>query len=421
MDSMLLLSLMAALCPGRSRAIYVNHQLQAQSTAWGEQVAAACARLDISCIVQNVIVARGNLENQAREARYRAYQQHLKPHDVIVLAHHQQDQAETVLLRLLSGTGVTGLSAMKMLDQRYEMPIWRPMLGLSREQIGQWSEQLKLDFVHDPSNIDTHYDRAWCRQTLWPVLTRRFPKMQQAIGRTSILMQDAETILQEVLQQDLQVCGHAGQLELAQLQLRSKARQRQLLSFWMKGEDLYRPSLDMVERLQQEVIYAQADAQAALHWNRNYYVRYRGWLYRLTQEEYQAEKTMPVPVQQSFFANFSHDYALASGHYCIQRQEWGLSNHLLGQELTLTPRQGGEKIHLAGRVGSWPLKKAIQEAQIFPWQRHQIQILSRDNVMLGVFTPKGFWLAQSAYCERGGWQPVLITQHTHNVNDEHCT
>ena len=71
-------------------------------------------------------------------------------------------------------------------------------------------------------------------------------------------------------------------------------------------------------------------------------------------------------------------------------------------------RQGGEKIHLYGRIGAWPLKKAIQEAQIFPWQRHRIQILSIDNVMLGVFTPKGFWLVESAYCEVGGWQPNLI-------------
>jgi len=81
----------------------------------------------------------------------------------------------------------------------------------------------------------------------------------------------------------------------------------------------------------------------------------------------------------------------------------------LKQNLVLTSRQGGERIHLYGRVGAWPLKKAIQEAQIFPWQRHQIQILSRDNVMLGVFSPKGFWLAQSEYVEQGGWQPSLIS------------
>ena len=87
----------------------------------------------------------------------------------------------------------------------------------------------------------------------------------------------------------------------------------------------------------------------------------------------------------------------------------GLSPLLLGKKLQLTLRQGGEKIHLYGRVGSWPLKKAIQQAHIFPWMRHTIQILSIDNVMLGVFTPKGFWLAQSEYCVEAGWQPTLIS------------
>jgi len=86
--------------------------------------------------------------------------------------------------------------------------------------------------------------------------------------------------------------------------------------------------------------------------------------------------------------------------------------------LYLRQRKGGEKIHLYGRVGHWPLKKAIQEAQIFPWTRHTIQILSTDNVMLGVFTPKGFWLAQSAYCEAGGWLPISVSS-TLEFNDEH--
>ena len=100
---------------------------------------------------------------------------------------------------------------------------------------------------------------------------------------------------------------------------------------------------------------------------------------------------------------------VAAGKFRIESQTIGLSPKLLGRELRLIKRQGGEKIHLYGRVGHWPLKKAIQEAQILPWLRHTIQILVVDNVMLGVFSPKGFWLAHSDYVEHGGWQPVLIS------------
>ncbi|KAF5295385.1 hypothetical protein FQR65_LT19903 [Abscondita terminalis] len=211
---------------------------------------------------------------------------------------------------------------MKSKDQREQLTIWRPLLDISREQICQWVQQLQIAYVNDPTNLDTQYDRAWCRHELWHILQSRYPKMQQALARTSYLMQDANEILNEVLQQDLSFCGNEEKLDLIKLKQLSLARQRQLLSTWMKGQDTYRPAFEMVQRLQDE-------------------------------------------------------------------------------KLTLKPRLGGEKIHLYGRIGAWPLKKAIQEAHIFPWMRHTIQILSVDNVMLGVFTPNGFWLAQSEYCEIG--------------------
>ena len=100
---------------------------------------------------------------------------------------------------------------------------------------------------------------------------------------------------------------------------------------------------------------------------------------------------------------------VAAGTFKIESQAIGFSSQLLGRELNLLKRLGGVKIHLYGRVGHWPLKKAIQDAQILPWLRHTIQILVVDNVMLGVLSPKGFWLAHSDYVEHGGWQPVLIS------------
>ena len=177
----------------------------------------------------------------------------------------------------------------------------------------------------------------------------------------------------------------------------------------MKGQDRYRSSFEMVERLRYEVVESKSDAQAALHWNQYYYVRYQQKLFRLSAEEYLADKNQLDTLITTIQVQFNQSIHVLSGQYSIEPAQIGLSASLLGKALNLVLRQGGEKIHLHGRVGSWPLKKAIQEAQIFPWQRHTIQILSIDNVMLGVFTPKGFWLAQSEYCEVGGWQPNLIS------------
>ena len=409
MDSMLLLHLISYLSPEKIRAIYIDHQLQAMSADWGQFVSDQCTALNIPCIVEPVEVQAGNLEHQARTARYQAYLKHLKPNEILVLAHHQQDQAETLMLRLLSGAGVQGLAAMKSVDTREQFTIWRPLLDISREQICQWAVQLNVQNIHDPTNLDIHYDRAWCRHELWSVLQNRYPKMQQALSRTSYLMQDADEILQQVLQQDLELCGTATELDLKKLAQLSTARQRQLLSAWMKGQDIYRPSFEMVKRLLHEVITSKSDAQAALHWNQYYYVRYQQKLYRLSPEEYLAEKNQSHISEQTVCLELGQKITLLSGKYLAETAKIGLSASLLAKKLNLVMREGGEKIHLYGRVGAWPLKKAIQEAQIFPWQRYRIQILSIDNVMLGVFTPKGFWLAQSEYCEVGGWQPNLIS------------
>ena len=411
MDSMLLLHLMSTLFPQQVRAIYIDHQLQTANASWGQFVAAQCLQLQIPCIVQTVQVERGNLENQARQARYQAFLQHLKPNEILVLAHHQQDQAETVLLNLFSGSGVSGLAAMQAIDIRDQLTLWRPLLDLSRQQIEQWSSQLQLDYVTDPTNYDIHYDRAWCREVLWPVLENRFAKMQQAITRSSRLMQDAEEILSEVLAQDWQHCGDEQQLKLEALAQLTPARQRQLLSAWIKGQGQYRPPLAMVERVQHEVIAAKTDAQAALHIAPFYYVRYQHVLYRLAEQQYWAQQQSLTTTAIAF--QLQQSVQLAAGQFIPQTMTVGLAMSLLGQPLQVSARQGGEKIHLHGRVGRWPLKKAIQAAQIFPWQRHQIQILSKDDVMLGVFTPKGFWLAQSDYCEVGGWQPKWLDVSLH--------
>ena len=407
MDSMLLLHLMSHLFPKRIRAIYIDHQLQDVSPQWGSFVQEQCYVLDVPCVIQAVDVDTGNVESQARSARYAAFQKHLLANEILVLAHHQQDQAETVLLRLLSGAGIHGLAAMQSIDIREKFTIWRPLLALSRQQIELWAAEMQLRNIQDQTNFDTSYDRAWCRAELWPILEQRFPKMQQALARTSYLMQDAETILADVLTQDWASCGNASVLNLTSFRQLSAPRQRQLLSAWMKGEDLYRPAFDMVQRLFDEVIESKVDAQAALHWNQFYYVRYQQQLFRVSKAEYLAEQFQTI---ESIEQRFSLDqaYALASGKFRIETQKYGLSSALLEQPLQIKPRLGGEKLHLYGRVGAWPLKKAIQSAQIFPWQRHTIQILSIDNVMLGVFTPKGFWLVESAYCEAGGWQPNLI-------------
>ena len=390
MDSMLLLCLLHCLFPQRVRTVYVNHQLQPDNDAWATFVQNFCEQHNIPYLIKKVQVTKGNLEAQARHARFNAFQQTICSKEILVLAHHQQDQAETFLLRLFSGAGVSGLKAMKKIAVKENVKIWRPLLDVPREKIEQWIEQDSIPYVTDQTNFDEHYDRAWARHTLWDVIKTRFPKMQTAITRTAGLMQDADEILYEVLQQDFKCCGNENSLNIQALNDLTPARRRQLLSWWLKTE--YRPSLDTVERLQNEVMYARMDAQAQLFVKPFWYVRYQGKIYRLTEQQ---KNPKLCEIERFDCQNI------------LLNQKYGLSKALLKEKLLLHPRIGGERVHLQGRVGTWPLKKAIQEAQIFPWQRHQIQILKKENVILGIITPQGFWLAQSDYCVPNGWLPKL--------------
>ena len=405
---MLLLRLMSEIFPNRVRAIYIDHQLQSLSEGWGHFVDDICRQWNIECVVEKVNVAEGNLENSARIARYAAFKKNKKDDEILVLAHHQQDQAETVLLRLFSGAGVTGLSAMKAWDMRQDLTIWRPLLNISREKIELWAQQLNVPNIQDPTNEDTHYDRAWCRQELWPLLNTRFPRMQEAVVRASSLMQDADEILQEILAQDIQYCVVNGVVDVSLLNTLSIPRQKQLLSAWIKGELAYRPSYDLVQRVMNEVIHARQDAQAYVLYQPFYITRYQGKLYRVHEQTFKAVTISNIAQSLDIKLTDNQPNRVASGDYEICEHEIGLDWNILEKQLKLQSREGGEKIHLYGRVGSWPLKKAIQNSQICPWLRHTIQILLLDNVMLGVFTPQGFWLAESKYCVKNGWQPKLI-------------
>lgn len=406
---MLLLHLFYCLFPHRIRIIYVDHQLQDVSAEWGRMIQAHCIERGISCVVAPVQVKQGNLESEARQARYEAFSQHIQNDEVLVLAHHEQDQAETLLLRLLSGAGVSGLAAMKEIDMHQGVVRWRPLLSCSRQQIATWVKQWNIFFVDDPTNLDTHYDRAWARSTLWPVLLERFPQMQSSVARTAGLMQDAEEILADVVANDLKRCMTQNILDLTVFKQLSLPRQRQLLSIWLKADNVYRPNYAQVERIQKEVIDSRKDAQAALFCKPFWYVRFQGKVYQLKNEIYLAKQYDLTTSEQLIQFDISSQVELLSGEFDVGYvKNMGLSNQLLSQPLKLVQRVGGEKIHLFGRIGHWPLKKAIQQAEIFPWLRHRVQILQSDDVILGVFTPNGFWLAQSTFCQKGGWLPKLV-------------
>lgn len=385
------------------RVIHVDHDLQAPSSDWAKQVATQCDALNIEVIVKKVKVANGNLENEARNARYAAFREVIAPDEVLVLAHHQQDQAETVLMRLLNGSGVSGLAAMRELQTQDQLTIFRPLLNIARDEIHQYAVSHNLQWVDDPANHDLSFDRVVMREKVWPLLASHWDGFEAAMARTAGLMADAESVLKEQGEVDLAATQRAdGSLYIPAVSALSDARVRWLLARWMQGDAQYAPPLSRVEAIR-AMMTARIDAMPQVIWQADttghcnfQFRRYQDQLYRLPLE-------LPQADTQTIVFSISQTLVLATGHWHVAEMENGLPLSWLGQALRLRPRREGELLHLNGRVGHWPLKKLLQSLRLPTWQREQVQILETlDGQPLALLSSKGFWVTAQA-AESSGW------------------
>jgi tRNA(Ile)-lysidine synthase len=376
------------------RVVHVDHDLQAPSAAWAQQVVAQCEALAIDVIVKKVSVAAGNLENEARNARYAAFRAVIAPDEVLVLAHHQQDQAETVLMRLLSGSGVSGLAAMRVVQTQDALTIFRPLLHTARDEIHQFAIHHALQWVDDPANDDLSFDRVVMRQKVWPILAEHWQGFEAAMVRTASLMADAESVLIAQGERDLATTqGADGSLNIEQVLELPEARVRWLLARWMQGDQQYAPSLSRVDAVRQ-MMHARRDATPQVIWQTErgdlQFRRYQGQLYRLPLE-------LPLAVMQTLVFSMSQTLGLATGQWCVESLANGLSLSLLDETLRLRPRREGELLHLNGRVGHWPLKKLLQSLRLSPWQREQVHILETlEGQPLALISAAGFHVTKQA-------------------------
>jgi len=253
---------LAALCqqlyldgqlPFLPQLLHVNHGLQAANSEWAQQVKDWADSHNMPCLVLSVQID-GKDEQAARNARYGAMMQIMNKGDVLILGHHGDDQAETVLMRLLNGAGVHGLGGMRAWTQKYSQGIepaqqsiylWRPWLSVSREQITTYAKTTGLDYIDDPTNVidsvnvqaneDSHAkaygdgdnqshanfaefnDRAWLRSVIMPQLQARFSQASTAIMRSSQLLQEASTIVTVQAEQDIESCLYQATLKPQQL------------------------------------------------------------------------------------------------------------------------------------------------------------------------------------------------------------
>ncbi|MDY6978260.1 MAG: tRNA lysidine(34) synthetase TilS [Pseudomonadota bacterium] len=365
-------------------AIHINHRLSDQADDWAEHCRRICAALELP-LAEVTVHAHPRLgespEAAAREARYNAWRELLQAGEGLLLAQHQDDQAETLLLQLLRGSGPKGLAAMPPVIDFAAGWLGRPLLGQSRAALRRYAREQGLEWIEDPSNFDTDLDRNYLRHELLPVLQARWPSASLTLSRAARHQAEAGQLLEELAAQDYILCQseHAECLRLAPLQALSPARQRNLLRYWLASvRQLPLPDSTHLNRILDEVLYAAPDAQPQVAWTGAQVRRYASELYALS--------TRPAP--DCGDAGW-HDWdplrqpRLTLAGRVLEAEPavgQGLSRQQVeAHGLQVGFRQGGEWCRPAGRGHRHELKKLLQEWRVPPWQRAEIPLIRIDE------------------------------------------
>ncbi|WP_285409702.1 tRNA lysidine(34) synthetase TilS [Pseudomonas sp. FR229a] len=403
LDSTVLLHLLATLAKTESlpalSAIHIHHGLQAAADAWPQHCQAVCDALNVSLEVERVTVKGGaSLERAARDARYAAFNSLTQTSEVLLTGQHRDDQAETLLFRLLRGAGVRGLGGMPQQRPVGKGMLVRPLLDVSRAELESYAQTHQLRWIEDPSNQDRQFSRNYLRHQIMPVLTERWPQAQASMARTAAHLREAQGLLDELAQIDLAQAETSHEfdwlgvpsLALAPLAALSDARQRNALSHW----------LEPLTRL--------PDAD---HWS--------GWI---DLRDASADAAPIWRLADGELHRSAGRIWWLSGHWlrlAVIGADWQTPTSALrladngrvmfhGQApfgpLRIAYRQGGEVMQLAER-GSRDLKRLLNERAVPAFVRGRLPLLFRGEELLAVANLSGLdgqmhegWALQ--------WQPT---------------
>jgi tRNA(Ile)-lysidine synthase len=388
------------------RAVHIHHGLQAEADSWDRHCAEVCSKLDIAytCIHIDAHPESGESpEDAARKARYTALENELRSDDVLLTAHHQDDQAETMLLQLMRGAGPAGLASMPMIKLFGRGLHLRPLLGFSQQLLTRYAEEHQLVWVDDPSNADTSFDRNYIRKQVIPVLLQNWPKANEALSQAAALQQDTLEIIDAMAATDLAAVStrQRNSLSISELRQLPEARQYNVLRYWIRTADYDKPRRNILQEVVNSVLPAAEDAAPLVLWGNTELRRYQDTLYILPAlNSHEIHHVYAWDGEQPLFIE-SLNLEL-----CLEQTAGkGLHQDVVARGMTVRFRQGGEQLRPHGRRHTHSLKKLMQEAGIPPWQRNRIPLIYIGRQLACVC---GYWIEEafSVSADQQGWYPV---------------
>ena len=371
LDSTVLLHLLAAqpaLRAGGLRALHVDHGLHPDSARWADHCRTACAELGIELDVVRVEVARDGdgPEAAARTARHAAFADALRAGEVLALAHHRDDQAETFLLRALRASGTEGLASMRSWRRYGHGWLWRPLLETPRAALLAHAREHGLAWIEDPSNASIEADRNFLRHRVLPLLRERWPQADAAFARSAGLAAEAAGLLdagdREVLA--MATTGDARVLDAAALLALPAPRRARVLRRWL--DELGLPPLPAsgIATIERDLLAAAPGAEPCFAWSGAIVRAWRGGLHA-------GWSAPPLPAGWEAPWDGRAPLTLPTGDR-LQLDPAAA----LPAIATVHARRGGERISLPGRTHSHQVKHVLQELGVPPWERERLPLLS---------------------------------------------
>ncbi len=385
-------------------AHHVHHGLSPNADAWALHCESICAALKVPFACTRVTVDRGmgtGIEAAAREARYQALD--ALDADVIVLAHHARDQAETVLLQLMRGAGPNGVAAMPRYSERYG----RPMLDVPRNAVQAYASTHQLQWIEDESNLDTRFSRNRLRVDVWPALVTAFPGAEITLARAATLQAEAATLLRDLAVIDLNAITDTHAPRVSRLLALTVERQANALRHWLITESMPLPSSDTLREWLKQLTSTNATQAIKLGFAND------GPAVRVYRDQLWVEHPVGDWLATTWSGQARVVLGGAAGHVCFSEAERGAPHALRrperGENWSIRKRLPGDRVQLSAASGHVSLKNLMQNAGVPPWQRDVWPLLICNNhiaAIVGLLTANDYKARMGEHGIDCKWKPA---------------
>jgi tRNA(Ile)-lysidine synthase len=306
---------------------------------------------------------------------------------LLLTAHHQDDQAETVLLQLLRGSGVAGLAGMETANTAPDLlgdpdlVMARPLLALSRAELESFAASKEIVHIEDESNADTRYARNALRHHVMPAFAQYFPGFQQRMARTAQHAQSAQRMLNELAAQDLAACLDGDCMDIDRLRQLNSDRIDNVLRYWFASRGVRMPATSWLGEMRMQLLDARADAKLCITHADCHIRRHRNRVFLIPRREGEARSAVPLSFRWSGESRMH--FAEFGGTLHADESPEGIdADWLRSQPLVIRHRSGGERLKLAKNRPTRDLKHHYQALDIPFWERDRLPLIVAGDDLL---------------------------------------